>query len=225
MKTLPKKSLLFLALFFVFANIPAPAAIDPRHERWEKAMAAFEKQDRENPPTQGGVLFLGSSSIRLWKTLAEDFPGVPVLNRGFGGSRIANSIYYFDKLVTPSKPRLVVFFVGGNDLSAGATAEEVASDFRDFCAKLRKEFPETRLIYISIPFTERRWEQRAVTALANTYIAAFCHSDPKLTFVDMNSAILTPEGNVRPEYYREDKLHMNAAGYAVWAKALRPLVK
>lgn len=199
------------------------AAGDPA--RWEKAMAAFEEQDRTNPPKPNGVLFLGSSSIRLWKTLAEDFPGVPLLNRGFGGSQISDSIYYFDRLVMPSRPRLVVFFAGGNDISSGVTAEQVAADFRELCAKLHQALPETRVIFISLPFVESRWKHRAETALANTYISAFCHSDPRLTYVDMNSAILSPDGTVRPEYYRKDKLHMNEAGYAVWTKLLRPLVK
>ncbi|MDF9828257.1 lysophospholipase L1-like esterase [Ereboglobus sp. PH5-10] len=224
MKTLPKKSFLIVALFLTLAHAISPAAVNPRHERWKKDIAAFEKQDRENPPVQGGVLFLGSSSIRLWKTLAEDFPGVPVRNRGFGGSRVANCTYYFDKLVMPAKPRLIVFFSGGNDINAWETAEEVASDFRAFCAELHKKLPETKLIYISIPITESRVMQRSTIALANTYLSVFCHSDPRLTFLNMNDHILTPEGNVRPEYYLADKLHMNEAGYALWARVLRPMV-
>lgn len=225
MKPRARKCFLLFTLFLVAASASVSAAIDPKNERWGKAMESFEKQDRENPPVQGGVLFLGSSSIRLWKTLAEDFPNVPVLNRGYGGSRIANSIYYFDKLVMPSKPRLIVFFAGGNDISAGATPEEVAADFREFCTKTHQVLPETRILFISLPFVESRWGQRAAIALANTYVAAFCHSDPRLTYVDMNSVILTPEGNVRPEFYLKDRLHMNAAGYAVWTKILKPLVK
>jgi lysophospholipase L1-like esterase len=225
MKTHPQKPLLLAALFFALtlAHTTLFAAGDP--SRWGKAMAAFEEQDRTNPPKPNGVLFLGSSSIRLWKTLAEDFPGVPLLNRGFGGSQISDSIYYFDKLVMPSKPRLVVFFAGGNDINSGVTAEQVAADFRELCAKLHKALPETHAIFISLPFVESRWKHRAETALANTYISAFCHSDPRLAYVDMNSTILSPEGTVRPEYYRNDKLHMNEAGYAVWTKLLRPLVK
>ncbi len=223
MKTFPKNILIFAALLAIAAQTTAFAAANPA--KWQKQMAVFEEQDRANPPAQNGVLFLGSSSIRLWKTLAEDFPGVPVLNRGFGGSQIPDSIYYFDQLVMPSKPRLIVFFAGGNDINAGDTAEEVAANFREFCAKVHNALPKTRVIFISLPLVESRWKHRAETALANTYVSAFCHSDPRLTYVDMNSVILTPDGKARPEYYRADKLHMNADGYAVWTKVLRPLVK
>lgn len=223
MKTLPKHVLVLAALFIFVVQGTVFAAANPA--KWQKQMAAFEEQDRANPPVQNVVLFLGSSSIRLWKTLAQDFPGVPVLNRGFGGSQIPDSIYYFDKLVTPSKPRMIVFFAGGNDINAGDTAEEVAANFRAFCAKVHNVLPKTRVLFISLPFVEKRWQHRAETALANTYVSAFCHSDPRLTYVDMNSVILTPEGKPRPEYYRADRLHMNADGYAVWTKVLRPLVK
>lgn len=222
MKTLPK-SLLLAAFLAISVQGAAFAAADPA--KWQKQMEAFEEQDRANPPAQNGVLFLGSSSIRLWKTLAEDFPGVPVLNRGFGGSQIPDSIHYFDTLVMPSKPRAIVFFAGVNDISAGATAEEVAANFREFCTKVHNVLPEARVLFISLPFVESRWKERAEIALANTYVSAFCHSDPRLTYVDMNSVILTPEGKVRPEFYLDDKLHMNADGYAVWTNVLRPLIK
>ena len=202
-------------------SAPEPAA---SHARWQKDMDAFAAQDEASPPAQGGVLFLGSSSIRLWKTLAADFPGVPVLNRGFGGSRIADSTHYFDRLVMPSKPSLIVFWAGTNDINAGLDAEQVAADFRAFCARLHSALPGTRLIYISIALVEKRWEQRATVSLANTYIAAFCHQNPNLLFLDTNSALLTPDGKPRPELYRKDQLHMNEKGYDLWAKLLQPLV-
>jgi lysophospholipase L1-like esterase len=214
-------------LLLVILLQPAIHAEEPsaNHARWQKAMTAFEKQDRENPPAQGGVLFLGSSSIRRWKTLASDFPGVPVLNRGFGGSWIADSTHYFDRLVMPSKPRLIVFYAGGNDLSGGRSPEAVAGDFREFCKKLHSVLPDTRVIQVSIFLTEKRWEQRNKTTLLNTYLKAFCRSDPRLEFVDVTSAMLSPAGGVRPELHAEDKLHMSADGYAIWTKLLRPLVK
>lgn len=231
-----KKSALLLALLAICAPVcpaqtpaqPAPGAAQaaaPKPDRWAKAMAAFAAQDRDKPPAPGGVLFLGSSSIRLWKTLAEDFPGVPLLNRGFGGSHIADSVRHFDTLVTPSKPRLIVFFAGTNDINSGKPPEEVAADFRALVGKIHAAQPETRVIFISLAIAPRRWEKRAAMALANTYIAAFCASDARLRFVDTNAVMLAPDGTARPEYYVEDRLHMSPAGYAVWAELLRPLVK
>ena len=217
-----------LPLFcFLLAVIPPLQASEPvaNHARWQENMEKFAAQDEASPPAQGGVLFLGSSSIRRWKTLADDFPGVPVLNRGFGGSWIADSIHYFDRLVMPSKPSVIVFYAGGNDVNGGRSPEQVAEDFRDFCAKLHSVLPKTRVIRLSVFFTEKNWENRSRTALLNTYLAAFCRSDPRIEFLDMTSPLLSPDGKVRPELHASDKVHLNAEGYAIWAKVLRPVLK
>ncbi len=191
-------------------------------EKWARDMAAFAEADRVSPPEPGGVLFIGSSSIRLWSTLAEDFPGVRTVNRGFGGSEIADSVRHFDRLVRPHRPRLVVFYAGSNDIHSGRTAEATAADFRGFCARLHGALPETRVIYCSIVLVPARWEKRAEYALANTLIAAFCAADPRRQFLDLNTTMLTPEGAARPELFLADRLHLSLAGYAIWRQMLAP---
>jgi lysophospholipase L1-like esterase len=215
----------FAALLFAWiaAAAEAPEAHSPA--RWQKDITAFEAADRESPPRPGGVVFVGSSSIRLWKTLAEDFPGVPVVNRGFGGSRVADCTHYFDRLVGVHRPRLVVFYCGGNDLADGRTPEEVAADFRQFCARLHAALPDAKLVVNSIKITPSRWKLREPIAFANTLLAAHCAGDPRRTFVDLTPAVLAPDGTPREELYVEDRLHLNAAGYAAWRERLVPLVK
>src|SRR5690606_19142180 len=112
--------------------------------------AAYEAADKMNPPQKGGIVFTGSSSIRLWKTLAKDFPHHNVLNRGFGGSQISDAIQFIDRIVLPYEPRMIVMYCGGIDLNAGESPEQVAGDFRTFTEKVREKLPSLRILYISI---------------------------------------------------------------------------
>src|SRR5687768_7351671 len=110
---------------------------------FEKEIAAFEASDRTNPPPTGAVLFIGSSSIRLWTTLAKDLPDYPVINRGFGGSQIADSVLYTEKIVLPYKPAVVVMYAGGNDINGGKTPEAVLGDFKKFAQGVHASLPDT----------------------------------------------------------------------------------
>lgn len=217
----------FLALLASAALMAADVrcAVPVASADWSKEMAAFATEDAAGTLAPGGVLFVGSSSIRLWKTLAADFSGVAVLNRGFGGSHIADSIVHFGRLVAPHKPRLVVFYAGTNDIAAGRSPEEVASDFREFCGLLHAALPDTRVVFISVQMSPLRWALREKFALANAYVAAFCAADPRRSFLHTNPFFLTADGEPRTELYSEDRLHMSPAGYAVWRRLLEPLLR
>lgn len=191
-------------------------------DRWADEINALTARDTVSPPPAGGVVFVGSSSIRLWKTLAEDFPGVPVLNRGFGGSELADSVYYMERIVLPYRPRLVVLFAGTNDLNNGKTPVEVADDFRAFRTKLHAALPTTRLIYLSITLAPSRANIHAAMRTANKLIAADCATDPRCTFVDINAPMAGSKPAPGPELFVEDGLHLNPAGYAIWTRVLAP---
>ena len=223
----PRFGIFLLTLGFMFVQLltRALAVEPPDPHRFDKEIAAFDEADRVSPPQPGGIVFVGSSSIRMWKTLATDFPGVAPINRGFGGSQTPDCVFYFESLVGRLKPRLVVYYCGGNDLAAGRKPEEVAADFRAFCAKLHTALPETRLIVCSIKLTPSRWNIREQTAFANTLLAAHCAGDPRRMFVDINSLVISPDGQPRSELYLEDRLHLNSSGYALWRSRLLPLVK
>src|SRR5262249_51308029 len=145
---------------------------------------AFEAQDRKQAPEPGGVLFLGSSSIRLWET-ARDFPDTQIINRGFGGSQIADSVHYADRVAIPYKPRLIMFYAGDNDIAAGKSADEVLADFKKFVVKIRASLPETRIAFIAIKPSPMRWKHFDTQCRANELVREFIKSDRRLSYIDV----------------------------------------
>ena len=214
---------LVFALLVGFAPA-ARAQTGPDPSRFESEIRAFEAGDLSNPPPHGGIIFTGSSSIRLWTTLKEDFPGLPVVNRGFGGSMLPEVTAFLDRIVIPHKPALVVVYCGGNDINAGRSADQVVADFKAMVAALHDALPTTRIDYISIAPNPARWAQVERVRKANRGIAEFIESDPRLAFIDVFPRMLGPDGKPRPEIFVEDGLHMNAAGYAIWTEVVRPFL-
>lgn len=194
-------------------------------ERWSDEIAALTKHDVTNPPAAGAVLFVGSSSIRLWESLAKDFPEVPVVNRGFGGSELADSLFYADRIIIPYRPRAVVLYAGENDIAAGKSAETVAQDFQKFRTKIHEALPGAHIYYLSMKFSPSRAKFRETVRRANELIAADCAKAKNCTFVDVTTPMLSTTGQARPELFQDDLLHMRPEGYAIWTKVLAPLLR
>ena len=194
-------------------------------EKWTAAIDKFTTADATNPPPQNAVVFVGSSSIVKWTSLAEDFAGTPVVNRGFGGSELADSVYYADRIVIPYRPKVVVVYAGDNDLNAGKSPEAVFADFKAFVAKVHAKLPETRIVYIAIKPSPSRWKLKDKVVRANSLIAAECAKDRRLAFADIYKPMLDAQGQPRPELFVKDMLHMNEAGYAVWKPVVAPLIR
>ena len=190
---------------------------------WEKAIRKFEARDRYQPPAPGGTLFVGSSSIRFWD-LPKYFPGRDYINRGFGGSEMIDSLYFADRIVLPYEPKTIVVYAGDNDIAGKQSAATVANDFQRFAAKVHKQLPETRIIYIAIKPSIRRWELYDEMAQANQLIADYAKSDPRITFADIATPMLNDQGTPKPELFIEDGLHLNDAGYKLWTSILQPLL-
>ncbi len=127
------------------------------YAQWEKEIAAYEATDRQNPPPKGGTLFIGSSTIRLWKTLAADFPDHKVVNRGFGGSEIVDSTHFADRLIFPHEPRQIILRAGGNDIHDGRTPKQVAADFAEFVRVVHARLPRAEILYNSVSPAPSRW--------------------------------------------------------------------
>lgn len=202
-------------------TLPALAAPD----KWTADIARFTAADAANPPPSGAVVFVGSSSIRLWASLAEDFPGITTINRGFGGSELADSAFYADQIVIPYQPRLVVLYAGENDIASGKSPETVLADFQAFRAKVHAALPKARIIYLAIKESPSRASVRAQVLAANKLIAADCATDQRCTFVDVATPLLDAQGGYRLELFGPDKLHLLPAGYAIWTKVLAPYLK
>jgi lysophospholipase L1-like esterase len=188
---------------------------------FEAEIKAFEAADKINKPKMDGILFLGSSSIRLWKSLADDFPGKPVINRGFGGSMIADSTRYATRIVYPYRPSVIVFYAGDNDIAAGHTPEQVLSDYKAFVEDIREAMPDTRILFISIKPSLARWKLAAQMQKANELVRDYSMKSKKLEYVDVWEFMIGADGTPRKELFGPDGLHMNERGYQLWKLALQ----
>lgn len=195
------------------------------YTRFEREIRAFEESDRVSPPASGSILFVGSSSIRLWKTVAADMAPMPVLNRGFGGATIGEVNHYFSRIVAKYTPKLLVFYAGENDLYMGMSVDSVLNDFNRFRDSVATRLPHCRMIFIGIKPSPARWAAEPVFLEANARFRTICDKDPAWTYLDVTAAMSTPTGRPRNDIYRADSLHMNAAGYAEWTKLLKPVLK
>ena len=218
-----------LALLFVITTISLAAAQTepakpPMPDKWEKEIAAMLAQDEKSPPPQEGIVFTGSSSIRLWD-LAKAFPDQPVVNRGFGGSQIHDATKYATRIVTPLNPKLVVFYSGDNDLKSNKTPEKTAADFAEFCAVIHKELPKTQIWFIAIKPCPSRWSLFDQQTAANKLIRTQCEKDPqRLTYIDIVPAMLGSDGQPPPELFAKDLLHLSPAGYKIWNEQIQKLL-
>ncbi|RZA36029.1 MAG: hypothetical protein EOP92_07405 [Lysobacteraceae bacterium] len=188
---------------------------------WEQDMQRFAAEDALAMPAPGGVVFVGSSSIRMWDTLAKDFPGVPVINRGFGGSEIRDSTWYAGRIIVPYAPRQVLVYAGDNDLFSGRTPLQLRDDFRAFVSRVRRDLPDARIAYIANKPSPSRANLLAAQREAN----ALLQSEAvrlKVDFIDIFTPMLDARGKPREDLFIEDRLHMNAKGYAIWREVIAP---
>jgi lysophospholipase L1-like esterase len=160
----------------------------------------------------------------MWD-LKKSFPDLSAINRGFGGSQIADSVQFAERIVIPYEPRAVVFYAGDNDLNSGKAPERVAADFQEFAAKIHAKLPQTKLLFIAIKPCPSRWKNADKQRVANELIRKFCEADSRRQFIDIVPKMLNSEGQPRPELFLKDMLHMNADGYQLWGDVLRPHLK
>lgn len=192
--------------------------------KWKAEFEKFAAAEKESPVEPGGVVFVGSSSIRMWD-LKKSFPDKNYLNRGFGGSEIVDSTHNFTELVAKHKPRLVVFYAGDNDIASGMSPEQVLTDFQAFAEKFKSELPKANLLYISIKPSIARWKLAGKMREANKLIETDSNKRPHFHFLDVWPVMLDDKGEPRNDIFLGDGLHMNNTGYAEWVKLLEPLLK
>ena len=203
---------------------PAAEARAPEENRWEPNIRRFEEQDKKEMPPAGGILFVGSSSIVGWK-VDECFPGLPVINRGFGGSQIADSVHFADRIVLPYRPKVIVLYAGDNDVAAGKSPERVLRDYRQFAKVVHAGLPETRIVFVAIKPSMRRWNLVDKMREANRLIRAATEKEERLVYVDIDGPMIGDDGKPRAELFKPDGLHLNAEGYKLWSARLLPHLK
>jgi len=214
------RSLLILSVVLqsALALEPTPR---PNPARFVGEITAFAKQE----PEKGGIVFVGSSSIRLWTRLKEDFPGLPVVNRGFGGCLANDLVVYFETIVTRHEPRLIVAYAGGNDLEEKLTVQEAFDDYTRFLTMAHDRFPKARVILNSVKIAPRRALQIPQVNEFNQRLEAWCNDKDWLRYLDTTSYLADPQDQPIPSYFRDDHLHLNDSGYAKWQSILDPVLR
>ena len=215
----------FLTLLMPALLSAAMAAPDPDPARFANEINAFDAADAKSPPEKGGIVFTGSSSIRMLK-LAKVFPDLKALNRGFGGSHISEVNHYLDRCVLRYEPSTVVFYCGGNDLWDKKTPEQVEEDFTEFRTRLLAKVPEARLIVMAIRPSPARVSIREVEAAMNLRFKRAAEADKRIIYVAGSwERFLEDAGKPEPKLFIKDGLHMSDAGYAIWKELLTPLLQ
>ena len=169
-------------------------------------------------------MFTGSSSIEQWGTLPADFPRLRVVNRGIGGTGLADLLAFAPLLVYPLGPKLIVIYAGENDLAEGRTPEEIVRRFEQLCGQVRQFAPRARWLFLSLKPSPCRPELLGAVRDTNTRLAVRAARERHGTFVDVCTPMLGADGRARGELFVEDRLHLNAAGYQLWARILAPIL-
>jgi lysophospholipase L1-like esterase len=211
-----------LFLLFVFAANFLHAQVQ-KPPFWDE-IQNFKKQDSVRFPAPNEILFVGSSSFRKWTDVQSYFPGYAIINRGFGGSSLPDVIRYANDIIFPYKPKQIVIYCGENDLAASdtVTGEMVFKRFSSLFTLIRKKIPTVPIIFISLKPSPSRWQLREKMIAANNEIKDFLSKKKNAVFIDVYHKMLGTDGSPLKEIYLEDNLHMNAKGYAIWQKAIKP---
>lgn len=217
---------IFATLILTFlAAVTVTAQEYSREKIWEKEISAYLEIDKTQTPPSKAILFTGSSSMLLWKTLRVDFPHLNVMNRGFGGSHIEDLVFFAPKIVLPYKPKKIVVYSGENDIESGRTPEAVLADFKAFIAIRDKNLAGTPIIYISMKPSILRWGKWPEMKRANDLIAAESAKHKKVTFIDVSKVMLGTDGKPMADHFVSDGLHLSGKGYAAWRELLLPHLK
>lgn len=206
-------------LFLFLLGLAAPQVFA---QPWDEQFAAFAAADKVKPPQPGGILFVGSSSIRLWEGLEGQFEMPLLIKRGFGGSQLSDAVQHVELLVIRYAPKVVVLYAGDNDLAAGRTPEYVRDQFIAFTKAVHQALPDTRVAFVSIKPSPSRRIYLDNARAANTLIENFAKGKKNIEYIDIFTPMLDKNGLPRPELFRADALHLNEAGYELWTSIIRP---
>ncbi|MCY3023257.1 MAG: SGNH/GDSL hydrolase family protein [Planctomycetota bacterium] len=197
-----------------------PPSAPAKEHAFEKDIKQYEAADQKTPPPKGAILFVGSSTIRMWKTLEKDMAPLTVMNRGFGGSQVSDVVYYADRIVIPYQPKSIVFYAGDNDLASGKQPAQILDGFKAFVEKVRTALPDVPIYFFSIKPSPSRAKLWPTAQDANKLVQEYAQKATGVTYVDVATEMLK-DGQARPELFLKDMLHMNADGYAIWTRIVK----
>lgn len=221
--------ILLLALLLAFAGRIIGEVIKARSDDphvWEKDIKAFERAAQKQPPPANATLFVGSSSIRFWRSLKRDMHPIPIIQRGFGGSKLAALSHYAERLIA-NNPRVIVVFCGTNDITPkqAKQPQQLLESFQSFVDKTRAKLPTVPIYYIAITPSPLRWNVWPIAEQTNRLIQSYCEQQTNLHFIDTTAVWLGEDGLPDPaNYLWIDRLHPNKSGYASWTRLIRPIL-
>lgn len=214
---------LFLRVFSLCFFVCITTNLLAQEHPFSKEIEKYQQQDKNKMPQKGEILFVGSSSFRMWDSIQNYFPDFRIINRGFGGSSLKDVIYYSDDIIFPYQPKQVVIYCGENDLTEANVDASVVSDrFKILFEMIRKHYPGIPIVFVSIKPSPSRKKFRESSEAANAAIRYFLSQQNNTFFVDVYSLMLDSHGNPKPEIFKSDSLHMNSKGYQIWKKAITP---
>jgi lysophospholipase L1-like esterase len=214
----------FLMLFVLLAFARFVMAQPAAENRFEKDVQAYEAADKTNAPPPNAILLAGDSQFYRWKTLHEDLPDYTIINRGIDSFQTSDLIHFTDRIVLPYRPRMIVLHIGGNDVHNGKSPERVLADFKTFVAKVRATLPEVPIAFSSLTPGPARWDEAAQRKETNRLIKEYIATQPRLQFIDLWDAMLTPDGKPREDIWVADRIHPNHEGYLIRVRIMRPLL-
>lgn len=194
-------------------------------EKFEKEIAAFEQIDMRSRYVKDMIVFTGSSTIKNWhKELGSDFEGLPVLGRGFGGSKMKDLLHFMDRVVLKYQPRAVVVYEGDNDINSGVKPDALLRQYQEFEQRLHKTLPETKIYFMTVKPSPKRWEKWPIMKQFNDDLKSWASATKNVTVIDITATIMGADGQPGKDLFKEDMLHMNRSGYLRWQQVIRPIL-
>ena len=218
------KTTLYLLLLLLNGILVCSSFASSVSNKWEDRIYEFEEEDMIWPPPKGATLFVGSSSIRLWKSLEEDFSSHDVINRGFGGAQTSDLLHFMDRIVLPYKPAQIIFYGGGNDIFSGKDPDVAVKNFREFVERVKAVLPKTHIYVLSMKPSPKSFHLWPKKVPANAARKAYADKTENVTYVDVSKVMFDENGKLREDIFSRDRVHMNAKGYALWVKVLKEVL-
>lgn len=213
-----KVAIALISLILFFEDNPDPL-------RFQDEINSYKQADKTEPPPDGCYLFIGSSSMRMWKSLEEDFKDYPVINRGFGGSHFSDAIYYFEDLILAYNPEKIVIYEGDNDIAGNKSPNTIMKDLKELLGMIRGNLNHPDIAIISAKPSPRRWDLKDKYEKLNAKFKKLARKNEDLTYIDVYTDMLNENGVPEPVLFLEDSLHMTEKGYLIWKEQIRPFIE
>jgi lysophospholipase L1-like esterase len=186
---------------------------------------AYAKEDAENPPKSGGIVFAGSSIFELWSNLKNQMAPLPVFNRAISGTKTYQQLAYMDRLVLKYHPKIIVYYCGSNDVGEGSTAAAIIENFKKFVDRVAAELPDTKIVFASINRSPQKKAHWNVVDEANSGIKSYAEKNSRVVYVELNRALFDEKGEPRLDLYQKDQLHFKAAAYEEFTQIIKPVLQ